>query len=343
MVVSAGSVAIVGAGIIGVSTALEIQALIPGVQVTIFSEDVTPDTTADGAAGIFGLYLMGDTPTADQVRWAQITHDWMEQLWKTPDGGKLGLALVSSTRLNHSPVPPPWKDVVYGLRTMSQKELSAYGRLEGEHETGLEMVTYTAEPVRFLPWMMTRFLEAGGGLVRRRVENLKELENQYQVVVNCSGIGARRLVGDNLVSPLRGQVMRVSAPWLRKVVLDDKDDGNYVIPNLNSVVVGGTHQDGDWDRTPRVEDRDFILAGGTAIEPSLRGATHLKDWVGLRPGRPSVRLERERMSGGLQLVHNYGHGGSGITVFQGCAKDAAKLVQEALIDIRFKAQLKNKL
>ena len=42
--------------------------------------------------------------------------------------------------------------------------------------------------------------------------------------------------------------MRVSAPWLRKVVLDDKDDGNYVIPNLDSVVVGGTHQDGDWDR-----------------------------------------------------------------------------------------------
>jgi len=188
-----------------------------------------------------------------------------------------------------------------------------------------------------------RFLEAGGCLVRRRVENLKDLENQYQVVVNCSGIGARKLVGDNSVSPLRGQVMRVSAPWLRKVVLDDKDDGNYVIPNLNSVVVGGTHQDGDWDRTPRVEDRDFILAGGTAIEPSLRGATHLKDWVGLRPGRPSVRLEREKISGGLQLVHNYGHGGSGITVFQGCAKDAAQLVQEALIDIRFKAQLKNKL
>ena len=42
--------------------------------------------------------------------------------------------------------------------------------------------------------------------------------------------------------------------------------------------------------------------------------THLE--VGLRPGRPSVRLERERVQGGLQLVHNYGHGGSGITVFQ---------------------------
>ena len=43
------------------------------------------------------------------------------------------------------------------------------------------------------------------------------------------------------------QVSRVSAPWLRTIVLDDTDDGNYVIPNIESVVVGGTHQTGDWD------------------------------------------------------------------------------------------------
>merc|ERR1712037_660094 len=84
MVASAGSVAVVGAGIIGGSTALEIQALIPGVQVTIFSEDVTPDTTADGAAGIFGLYLMGDTPTADQVRLLRTRYSLSSStLWTT--------------------------------------------------------------------------------------------------------------------------------------------------------------------------------------------------------------------------------------------------------------------
>ena len=43
------------------------------------------------------------------------------------------------------------------------------------------------------------------------------------------------------------QVSRVSAPWLRTIVLDDTDDGNYVIPNIESVVVGGTHQTGHWD------------------------------------------------------------------------------------------------
>ena len=30
--------------------------------------------------------------------------------------------------------------------------------------------------------------------------------------------------------------------------MDNKDDGNYVIPNQKSVVVGGTHQLDDWDK-----------------------------------------------------------------------------------------------
>ena len=82
------------------------------------------------------------------MRWAQITHDWLENLWKTPLGGKLGISLVSSTRLNHAPVPPPWKDVVYGIREMDKKEVEGFGRLEGSHGSGLEFVTYTAEPVK---------------------------------------------------------------------------------------------------------------------------------------------------------------------------------------------------
>jgi len=341
-----GKVAVIGAGVIGLSTALHIQELLPEVKVTIFSADLSPDTTADGAAGIFGLYLMGSTPLPDQVRWAQITHDWMERLWKSPLCGKYGISLVSSTRLNHSPVPPPWEDVVYGLRTMDKKELERIGRLQGSHASGLEFGTFTAEPVRFLPLLMDRFLAGGGSLVKRKVETLGELGNQYQVIVNCAGLGARSLVGDQKINPLRGQVARVSAPWLRKVVLDDRDDGNYVIPNQDSVVVGGTHQDGDWDTNPRQDDKEFILAGGKAMEPSLAGAKHLKDWVGLRPGRPSVRLERETMSDGVggvqEVVHNYGHGGSGITVFQGCAEDAAKLVQDVLTEKTFSVP-RNKL
>ena len=62
------------------------------------------------------------------------------------------------------------------------------------------------------------------------------------------------------------------------------------------------------------------MLGSKALEPSLVHSQKVRDWVGLRPGRSAVRLERERVvrdgGGGLDIVHNYGHGGSGITVFQ---------------------------
>jgi len=315
-------------GIIGLSTALEIKRVAPSVSVVIFSASVSPHTTADGAAGILGLYLMGDTPLEKQVKWAQVTHNLIEKLWKSPAGGKLGISLISCTRLNHHPVPPPWKDIVYGIREITSKELQEFGRLAGTHKSGLEFTTFTVEPARFLPFLMKQFSDLGGEIVNRKVESLSELSG-FDVVVNCAGLGARDLVGDRELHPLRGQVMRVHAPWVRSVVLDDQDDGNYVIPNQECVVLGGTHQIDDWDQTCSQEDKDFIYSGSCKLEPSLVGGDHLQDWVGLRPGRASVRLERE-LVGGLNIVHNYGHGGSGITTFQGCAEDASLLVLDAM-------------
>jgi D-amino-acid oxidase len=54
----------------------------------------------------------------------------------------------------------------------------------------------------------------------------------------------------------------------------------------------------------------------------------LEHKVGLRPGRPEIRLERE--DGPIPRIHNYGHGGSGITLSWGCAEETLRLVQEAL-------------
>lgn len=66
----------------------------------------------------------------------------------------------------------------------------------------------------------------------------------------------------------------------------------------------------------------------------------LEAWVGLRPGRPTVRLEKEVMKFNsnlgnkktLKVVHNYGHGGGGLTVHWGCAKDCTDLVLQFLAE-----------
>ena len=58
----------------------------------------------------------------------------------------------------------------------------------------------------------------------------------------------------------------------------------------------------------------------------MTGARILSHGVGLRPGRPAVRLEAERPASGKLLVHDYGHGGSGVTLSWGCAEDVAALI-----------------
>lgn len=61
--------------------------------------------------------------------------------------------------------------------------------------------------------------------------------------------------------------------------------------------------------------------------PGLKNVPTLFQWVGLRPGRPQVRLEPEVLPNGKVIIHNYGHGGCGVTVAWGCAEDVVELVK----------------
>lgn len=79
--------------------------------------------------------------------------------------------------------------------------------------------------------------------------------------------------------------------------------------------------------------RARILAGCTQLLPSLAAAEPVEDWVGLRPGRSSVRLEIEELpllpgGGTLPVVHNCGHGGSGLTLAWGCAGDVVEALKK---------------
>jgi D-amino-acid oxidase len=58
--------------------------------------------------------------------------------------------------------------------------------------------------------------------------------------------------------------------------------------------------------------------------PELRGARVLSRAVGLRPGRPTVRLDRTLVAG-RPVIACYGHGGAGVTLSWGCARDVVAL------------------
>lgn len=71
---------------------------------------------------------------------------------------------------------------------------------------------------------------AGGQIQRKRIESFDELD-AFDIVINCAGLGAQVLDRHDVdLKPIRGQVMRIKASWINEVLIDDSDDGNYIIP-----------------------------------------------------------------------------------------------------------------
>ncbi|XP_076236568.1 D-aspartate oxidase-like [Calliopsis andreniformis] len=328
-------VAVIGAGIIGITSAVAVKDAFPQFEVHVFADLFSPDTTGDGSAGLWSPYLVGDTPPDKIAKWGGATYRWLEKLWKQGLSSETGICLLPVYRVTSDPkrYDSSWIELVHGAHRMTTKELA---KLNEEHQSnykdGWMFMTYTSEPTVLLPWLTKNFLAAGGKIRKRKIHKLHELaEDGYNLIINCSGLGARELVGDNTVTSIRGQVARVIAPWAMHGQLVVDDNSNYVLPNVDSVVLGGTHQENDFDCTPRKEDSTFIYEGCCRILPGLKGITTVKEWVGLRPGRPSVRLETEVLTcprgKEFTVIHNYGHGGSGVTLSWGCALDVVTIIQ----------------
>jgi D-amino-acid oxidase len=164
-----------------------------------------------------------------------------------------------------------------------------------------------------------------GGTVTRMA--LTALPDQAEVVVTATGLGARLVAHDPSVAPVRGQVVYVGQVGLDRWWLDSIGP-IYVVPRSNDIVVGGTDDEGSWSRTPDPAAAAHILESATRLVPELAGAQVLGHKVGLRPARPQVRLEAERV-GSTLVVHCYGHGGAGVTLSWGCADEVASLLDAA--------------
>ena len=101
----------------------------------------------------------------------------------------------------------------------------------------------------------------------------------------------------------------------------------YVHPRANDCVLGGSLDTGEWDTTPNPDLTRSILRRCRELAPALADSEVLETVVGLRPGRREVRVELDTTAlPGIPVVHNYGHGGSGITIGHGCALESAALV-----------------
>lgn len=65
--------------------------------------------------------------------------------------------------------------------------------------------------------------------------------------------------------------------------------------SMETVVLGGTHQKDDFNTKPCPFDAKFIHSGCVAKVAALKNCKVREEWVGLRPGRKTVRLERDQL------------------------------------------------
>ncbi|XP_003215666.2 D-aspartate oxidase [Anolis carolinensis] len=336
-------VAIIGAGLIGLSTAVCISDSIPDCTVTVIADRFTPNTTSDVAAGVLIPHFYPGTSVHQQKQWYRETFDFLSIICNSPNASEAGIHLISGWQIFKT-VPdekvPFWSDVVLGFRSMTERELKKFP----QHKFGQVFTTLKCESPLYLIWLEKRLKENGGQVQVRKLEDLWELYGSYDIVVNCSGIGSRKLIGDLEIYPIRGQVLKVHAPWVTHFIRDG-DGLTYIFPGIHSVTLGGTREKDNWNLAPDSSNSKNILNRCCALEPSLQAAKDIQVKVGLRPTRSAVKVQKETLVRGnekLVVVHNYGHGAGGFSVHWGTAKEATQLVKEciaALQQPRCKAKL----
>lgn len=274
-------------------------------------------TTSSVAAALWYPYRA--YPERDVTRWSATTYEVLCGLTSDPSAG---VRLRLGRELFRQPTPDPWwREAVPELRRV------AVERLPAGYVDGYELSVPVVDMALHLPWLHGQLAAAGVALRTGYLADLAAAFEDVDAVVNCTGLGSRELVDDQSLTPVRGQVVVVAQFGLTEWVLDqnDPEDLVYVVPRNDTVLLGGTAEEGDEELTVRPQTAADILKRCTELVPALGEARILGQRVGLRPGRPAVRLEAEFIDRG-PVVHCYGHGGAGVTLSYGCAEDVAELV-----------------
>ncbi|MFC6020946.1 FAD-dependent oxidoreductase [Plantactinospora solaniradicis] len=313
-------VVVVGAGVVGLTSAVRLAEA--GARVAVLTADEPARTVSRVAAAVW--YPTRTSPDPRVLDWARRTFD---ELAAQAGNGVPGVVMRPTRMLLRAPVDgaPWWSAAVPDFRTAEPPPGYA-----GQWR----FTVPTVEMGPYLDWLVARLDQLGVEVRRHRVDTLTEAADVAPVVVNATGLAAGTLADDPAVHPVRGRIVLVANPGL---VTSVRDEGNpagitYIHPRSRDVVLGGTFEPGEAETEPDEAVGRAILARCVALVPELAGAAVLGQLAGLRPARHGgarVTVDAAATGGGFRLVHNYGHGGAGVTLAWGCADEVAALADPA--------------
>ncbi|HEX6682797.1 MAG TPA: FAD-dependent oxidoreductase [Candidatus Limnocylindrales bacterium] len=302
---------VIGAGVSGLTTAVTL--LEAGYRVRVLADRLPQETTSAAAGASWGPYM---AEHHQAMSWCTSTRIKLESLAKSP---ATGVRVISG--IEAAPVAveiPEWARSLAGFRPCAQQDLPP------NYVMGWWGDVPVVDMPVYLRYLNGLLADAGVSIEVERVSDL----DIAPLVINCTGAFAAHLTGDRELVPTKGQLVIVRNPGIEHYFQDhlEGEDLTYFIPHGDVVVLGGCARKHDMSPEANERDADAIVRRCARIEPRLATAEVVEHRTGVRPNRHTVRLERETTARGNTVIHNYGHGGAGVTMSWGCAEHVLKLL-----------------
>ncbi|WP_305784763.1 FAD-dependent oxidoreductase [Symbioplanes lichenis] len=311
-------VLVIGAGVSGMTTAVRLaeDPARPRVRVVAAHRR---DACTSAAAGAIWDPIYASHP--DVPRWSMRTY---ETLCHLHGRGRPEVRLVDGVEASRHVIPAPgWARELPHFRVAAPEDLPPGFR------SGWWYRAPIVDMPPYLRYLERRLRSSGGRVSAHRFETVDEALRRADIVVNCSGIGARELVPDPDMEPVRGQLVAVRNPGITRFFAehtDELEEMTYLLPQGDVLLLGGS---ADKDVDDPVADPQVargIVERCATVDPRIGRAEVLGHRVGIRPQRPVIRVEREE-AGGKVIAHNYGHSGAGVSLSWGCADAVAGLLE----------------
>jgi D-amino-acid oxidase len=273
----ARSVAVIGCGAVGLATARLLQER--GADVTIYAAALPPETTSNIAGaqwfpafvcahearrGAFGAQLVAAARFAYRRFQLLVGPEygvrWMTNYQLNDEGPVNETGLMGRAGLIHELLP--------AMEDLAPTEHPFPARWVRRFDSMI------IEPSVYLPALLRDVRLAGGALVVRAFAAREQLlELPEKVLVNCTGLGAGALFGDEELVPVKGQLtVMLPQPEVDYAILYGD---LYSFARRDGLLLGGTHQEGDSSLEPDLAAKTRILAGHARLHAAI--ARHWPD------------------------------------------------------------------
>lgn len=260
--------AVLGCGAVGLATALLLQRR--GLDVTIYAKDLPPDTTSNIAGATFYPSFTAHPTERTSAfeeqfeRAARLSHRAFQNLL----GPRYGVRWIEQYWLSDKPVEWHWdRQRIADLFPLTRR----LGPGENPFDTPHAAIdaTMIIEPPVYLNAILHDYRIAGGRVVPLEFSALEQvLALEEPVVINCTGLGAKALFGDDDLQPIKGQLtVLLPQPEIDYVMAQN---GLYMFPRIDGILLGGTFEGGVWDLAPNQEAARRVLAGHDRIFERMR-------------------------------------------------------------------------